>query len=65
MSLQFLPLITHSSGNSSLVKRMTLIMMRWYALPTLSITVKCDEAMIVWIKDVLQDPTGADYNDKT
>ncbi len=35
MSLLFLPLITHSSGNSSLVRRTTQIMMRWYALPTL------------------------------
>ncbi len=30
-----------------------------------TIAVKCDEAMIVWIKDVLQDPVGADYYDKT
>jgi hypothetical protein len=30
-----------------------------------TIAVKCDEAMIVWIKDVLQDPAGADYYDKT
>ena len=30
-----------------------------------TIAVKCDEAMIVWIKDVLQDPVGADYYEKT
>ncbi len=26
-----------------------------------TIAVKCDEAMIIWIKDVLEDPVGADY----
>ncbi len=30
-----------------------------------TIAIKCDEAMIVWIKDVLQDPASADYYDKT
>jgi hypothetical protein len=29
-----------------------------------TITVKCDEAMIIWIKDVLEDPVGVDYYDK-
>jgi hypothetical protein len=30
-----------------------------------TIAVKCDEAMIIWIKDVLEDPVGTDYYDKS